>query len=220
MTLFRRASAVLAINRQTAILLVAILIIGSGEEMWMRFVPKYLEVLGASVFLIAVFDAIKTLLRAVYAYPGGYVADRFGHRVAFIAFTAISIAGYLAVVAIPRPTGVIAAMFLFLAWSSFSLPATFSLVAEALPASKHAMGIGMQSLIRRIPVIVGPIVGGILIDRMGIVRGVRTGALVSIVMALLAGLLLTRLVYRTPESVRFQGFLHTVSMFPAELRRL
>jgi len=39
-------------------------------------------------------------------------------------------------------------------------------------------------LIRRIPVIAGPIAGGILIDRMGIVRGVRTGAAVSIVLAL------------------------------------
>src|SRR5256885_2063400 len=91
----RSASTTLGLNRQTIILLVAILVIGSGEEMWMRFLPKYLEALGASVFLIAAFDAIKTLLGAVYAYPGGLVSDRLGHRAAFVAFTAVSIAGYL-----------------------------------------------------------------------------------------------------------------------------
>ncbi|HEV2690262.1 MAG TPA: hypothetical protein VGV35_17010 [Bryobacteraceae bacterium] len=131
----RSASKGLGLNRQTTVLLAAILAIGSGEEMWMRFLPKYLEALGASAFLIAAFDAIKTLLGAVYAYPGGIVTDRFGHRAAFVGFTGISIAGYVMLVVLPFPGGVIAAMFLFLAWSDFSLPATFSLVAQALPAS-------------------------------------------------------------------------------------
>lgn len=74
----RSTSAVFGINRQTTTLLAAILVIGSGEEMWMRFLPKYMEALGASAFLIAAFDAIKTLLGALYAYPGGLVTDRFG----------------------------------------------------------------------------------------------------------------------------------------------
>src|SRR5260370_4091189 len=210
-TAIKSAATVLELNRQTVSLLIAILVIGAGEEMWMRFLPKYLEALGASVFLIAAFDAIKTLLGAVYAYPGGYLADRFGHRTAFIGFTAASIAGYLMVVLLPSPGGVIAAMFLFLAWSDFSLPATFSLVAESLPSNKHAMGIGMQSLIRRIPVIVGPIAGGILIDRLGIVRGVRTGAGVSIVLAFLAALLLIRLVRQSLEPAALYGFRRIVA---------
>jgi MFS family permease len=214
------ASTLLGLNRQTTILLVAILIIGAGEEMWMRFLPKYLEALGASVFLIAAFDAIKTLLGAVYAYPGGIVTDRFGHRAAFLGFTAVSIAGYLLLVLLPFPGGVIAAMFLFLAWSDFSLPATFSLVAQALPSNKHAMGIGMQSLIRRIPVIVGPIAGGILIDQLGIFRGVRTGACISIVLAIFAGVLLNRLVQQTPEPAPLHGFSGVVRNFSTPLRRL
>jgi len=111
-------------------------------------------------------------------------------------------------------------MFLFLAWSDFSLPATFSLVASSLPSGKHAMGIGMQSLIRRIPVIAGPIAGGILIDRMGIVRGVRTGAAVSIVLALFAGLLLIRLVRRSVEPASLHGFRRIVAGFTPELKRL
>jgi MFS family permease len=216
----KRAGALLGLNRQTVILLIAILAIGSGEEMWMRFLPKYLEALGASAFLIALFDAIKTLLGAIYAYPGGYVADRFGHRRAFLWFTCVSIAGYLALASLPRPAGVIASMFLFLAWSGFSLPATFSLVAQALPATKHAMGIGMQSLIRRIPVIAGPIAGGMLIDRLGIVPGVRVGAAVSIILALLAAALLSRLVRQTPEAASLRGFRQTVRAFIPQLRRL
>lgn len=126
----------------------------------MRFVPKYLEVLGASAFVIGLFDAVKTLLAAVYAYHGGVAVDRMGHRRALTAFTIASLCGYGVVLAVPTWAGVIAGMFLFLAWSNLSLPATFSIVAAHLPAGKHAMGIGVQSLIRRIPVIIGPVVGG------------------------------------------------------------
>ena len=220
MKALRAASDALGLNRQTIILLIAILAIGSGEEMWMRFLPKYLAALGASTFLIASFDAIKTLLGAVYAYPGGRVADRLGHRAAFVGFTALSIAGYLLLILLPFPAGVIVAMFLFLAWSDFSLPATFSMVAQALPGNKHAMGIGIQSLIRRVPVIVGPIAGGVLIDKLGIIRGVRTGAWASIALAVVAGLLLNRLARGTTAPASLHGFGHILRAFSPALRRL
>jgi predicted MFS family arabinose efflux permease len=174
-------SGFLGLNRNIGILLATIVLIAAGEEMWVRFIPKYLEVLGASAFAIGSYDAIKTLLGAVYAYPGGIIVDRWGHRAALGGFTLVSIAGYLLLLAIPHWTTVLAATVLFLAWSTLSLPATFTLVAESLPSDKHAMGIGVQSLVRRLPVIIGPVAGGILIDRFGFVQGIRYGLLASIV---------------------------------------
>jgi MFS family permease len=173
----------LGLNRNTCILLSTIVLIAAGEETWMRFVPKYLDVLGASVFVIGAYDALRTLLGAVYAWPGGIVVDRFGHRAALTSFTAISIAGYVLMLLVPHWAAVIVSSFLFLAWSTLSLPATFTLVADSLPASKHAMGIGVQSLVRRLPAIVGPIVGGVLIDRYGAVSGVRYGLIISVLLA-------------------------------------
>ena len=82
-----------ALKRNLVITLIAILIIGTGEELWMRFVPKYLQTLGASVFVIGLYDALRTLIGAIYAYPGGLWADRWGHRRAFITFNLVSIAG-------------------------------------------------------------------------------------------------------------------------------
>ena len=57
------------LKRNLVILLVAIFVIGAGEELWMRFVPKYLLAVGATVFVIGLYDALRTLLGAVYAYP-------------------------------------------------------------------------------------------------------------------------------------------------------
>ena len=177
---FARLTNFFGLKRNLVILLIAIFVIGAGEELWMRFVPKYLQAVGATVFVIRLYDALRTLLSAIYAYPGGVFADRWGHRQAFITFNVASILGYALVLLIPHWAGVIAGMFFFLSWSCFSLPATFSLVAATLEASRHSMGIGVQSVIKRLPIMIAPILGGILIDRYGITGGVRIGLLISI----------------------------------------
>jgi MFS family permease len=178
-----RTADFFGLKRNLVVLLIATLVIGSGEELWMRFVPKYLQALGATVFVIGLYDALRTLLGAIYAYPGGVLVDRWGHRHAFLAFNVFSIAGYALVLLVPHWGAVIAGMFLFLSWTCFSLPATFSLVGATLGANRHSMGIGIQSVIKRLPIMIAPIVGGILIDRFGIINGVRIGLIVSIILS-------------------------------------
>src|SRR5436305_6687458 len=149
----------------------------------MRFVPKFLQVLGASVFVIGLYDALRTLLGALYAYPGRLIADLRRHRSAFLTFSIVSIVGYALVLLVPHWAAVIAGMFLFLSWSCFSLPATFSLVATALEANRHSMGIGVQSVIKRLPIMIAPFFGGLLIDRFGVIGGVRIALVLSIVLS-------------------------------------
>jgi MFS family permease len=173
------------LKRNLVVLLLAIFMIGAGEELWMRFVPKYLQTLGATVFVIGLYDALRTLLGAIYAYPGGVLADFWGHRRAFLIFNLVSIAGYALVLLVPHWAAVIAGMFLFLSWTCFSLPATFSLVGATLEANRHSMGIATQSVIKRLPIMIAPVFGGILIDRFGIVTGVRIALAVSIVLSTL-----------------------------------
>ena len=171
------------LRRNLVILLIAIFAIGAGEELWMRFIPKYLQALGATVFIIGTFDALRTLLGAIYAYPGGIVVDRWGFRSAFLAFNLLSIVGYAIVLFVPHWGAVLCATFLFLSWTCFSLPASFSLIAETLEANRHSMGIGMQSVIKRLPIMIAPFLGGVLIDRFGMIEGVRIGLAVSIVIS-------------------------------------
>ncbi len=181
--LVRRLAEFFALKRNIVILLIAIFVIGAGEELWMRFVPKYLKELGAAVLVIGLYDALRTLLGAIYAYPGGVLVDRWGHRRAFLTFNIISIIGYAVVLVVPHWGAVIAGMFLFLSWTCFSLPATFSLVGAALAPNRHTMGVGIQSVIRRLPIMIAPILGGMLIDYFGVVPGVRIALIISILLS-------------------------------------
>ena len=183
MPALKSLAAFFGLKRNLVILLIAIFVIGAGEELWMRFVPKYLQVVGATVFVIGLYDALRTLLGAMYAYPGGVIVDHWGHRRAFIIFNVISIAGYVLVLLVPHWGAVIAGMFLFLSWTCFSLPASLSLVGAALEANRHSMGVGVQMVVRRLPMMISPILGGILIDHFGIVGGVRIALLISILLS-------------------------------------
>src|SRR5215472_4422010 len=180
----RKLADFFGLKRNLVILLIAIFVIGAGEELWMRFVPKYLQALSATVFVIGLYDALRTLLGAIYAYPGGVLVDIWGHRRAFLLFNVLSIGGYVLVLLIPHWGAVIAGMFLFLSWTCFSLPAAFSLVGATLEATRHSMGVGVQMVIKRLPIMIAPIFGGILIDRFGIINGVRIALTISIFLSL------------------------------------
>jgi len=210
------------LRRNLVILLLAIFAIGTGEELWMRFLPKYLQSLGATVFIIGAFDAIRTLLGAVYAYPGGVFVDRWGFRRALLAFNLLSLAGYTLVLLVPHWGAVIIGMFLFLSWSCFSLPATFSLVGETLEASRYSMGIGVQSVIKRVPIMIAPFLGGVLIDRFGIISGVRLGLAISIGLSSLTIVLQRQLPPRATTNISPEkwNFWRSLTNFSPPLRRL
>src|SRR6266536_2880894 len=219
----RRLTNFFGLKRNLVVLLIAIFVIGAGEELWMRFVPKYLQAVGATVFVIGLYDALRTLLGAIYAYPGGLFVDVWGHRRAFLAFNLISILGYALVLFIPHWGAVIAGMFLFLSWTCFSLPATFSLVGTTLAASRHSMGVGVHSVIRRLPIMIAPVCGGILIDRFGIVGGVRIALLISISLSALTipvqGLLREEPKQEVAQNERW-SFWQSLREFNTPMRRL
>jgi len=134
----------------------------------------------------------------------------------------VSLAGYMLLLLIPHWAGVLAASFLFLAWSSLSLPATFSLVGSSLAANKYAMGIGVQATVKRVPIIIAPLAGGMLIDHYGVVEGTRIGIGVAVLLAILT-LGLQRQIRESQSSTAIRPrltFRTSVQNFDPALRRL
>jgi len=181
----RSASEFLALRRNTSLLLVALLLAGTGEKLWLGFAPKYIETLGGSILIIGLFDALQTFLGAIYAYPGGWLTDHWGQRKSLLLFSAISIAGYILVLVWQSWLALLLGSFLFLAWSALSLPATFSVIASSLQSSRHTMGVGVQSMVRRVPMMLGPLIGGWLLTHFGWTDGVRYALALCITMSLL-----------------------------------
>ena len=192
MTALNKISEFLALRRNTSLLLVALVLAGTGEKLWLGFAPKYIEVLAHGalsaakiVLVIGIFDALQTFLGAIYAYPGGWLTDHWGQRKSLLLFSLISIAGYILVLIWQSWLALLLGSFLFLAWSALSLPATLSVIATSLQSHRHTMGVGVQSMIRRVPMMLGPLLGGWLLTRFGWTDGVRYALVLCIGMSLL-----------------------------------
>jgi MFS family permease len=165
-----------------------VILVGLGERMTERFLPIYLLALGGGVLSVGILNGLNNLLSALYSFPGGYLSDRLGIKRALLIFNVMAISGYLIVILVPSWVSVIIGSVLFLSWSAISLPATMSLVAEVLPRTKRTMGVSMHSLVRRVPMALGPVLGGLFIVRWGEIIGVRLAFIAALVMAVVAAI--------------------------------
>ena len=163
----------LGLRRNTIILLSMVLLIGMGERMAERFLPIYLLALGGGILSIGYLNGANNLLNALYAHLGGYISDLLGYKRALLLFNILTIFGYFIVIVFPIWQAVIIGSLFFLSWTAISLPATMELVARTLPTTKRTMGVSMHSLVRRIPMALGPVLGGAFIVWFGEKDGVR-----------------------------------------------
>lgn len=174
---------------------------GFGEELWFRFLPAYLRTLGASAVLLGVFGTAKDLLDAAYAYPGGVVTDRLGSRRALLLFGALTVAGFVLYLALPSVPVIFGGLALVMAWQSLGLPASFTLIREELAGSGRLVAFTVQSVVKRLPIVLAPPLGGYLIGRLGMARGMRVGFAASILLGLGMLVLLARAFRAAPSRV-------------------
>ncbi|MCJ7830015.1 MAG: MFS transporter, partial [Desulfobacterales bacterium] len=198
-----RISGFLGLQRSTMGVLGMVVLVGMGERMAERFLPIYMMALGGGALAIGLLQAMDNLLSAAYSFPGGYLSDRIGTKRSLLVFNLLAMAGFALAILIPAWQAVLAGAVLFISWSAISLPATMSLMYRVLPRNKRTMGVSMHSLVRRIPMALGPVVGGIFIAVWGERDGVRLAFSAALALAAVALLLQQRLIEDdrpTPES--------------------
>lgn len=183
----------LSLERNVSLASATVFILALGEELWKKFIPKYFEALGASTPIVGLYGTAQDFLDAMYQYPGGWLADRLGRRRAFLSFVAIAAAGYVIYLLSPSWPYLFIGLAFVMAWQSMASPAIFSIIADALPRERRAMGFTLQSILKRIPIVIAPIVGGILITSLGVVKGIRVGLLITLLLAVIAMLFLSKI---------------------------
>ena len=165
-----------------AAVLVMVVLIGLGEKMAERFLPLYLLALGGTAMSVGFLNGMDNLLSALYSFPGGWLSDRLGYKRALILFTLVAMLGYCIVIFIPTWQAVLVGAVFFISWTAVSLPAVMSMVSKVVGREKRAMGVTLHSFVRRIPMALGPVLGGLAIARCGRVAGVRVAFIVALVL--------------------------------------
>jgi len=195
----------LGLRRSTVGMLSMVILVGMGEKMAERFLPIYLIALGGGALSIGFLNGLDNLLSALYSFPGGYLSDRLGTKRALLVFNIIAMCGFLVVILIPAWQAVLVGAVFFLSWTAISLPATMSLVAKVLPTNKRTMGVSMHSLVRRIPMALGPVLGGLCIGFWGERNGVRLAFVAALILSIVAAALQQVLIEDDPPELSSRG---------------
>ncbi len=188
-----------AINTSIVSMLTMVILVGMGEKMSERFLPIYLIALGGSTISVAFLNGLDNLLSALYSFPGGYLSDKIGYKKSLILFTFIAMIGYTIVIFIPTWQAVLFGAFFFISWSAISLPAVMKLVSKVVPKNKRAMGVSVHSLVRRVPMALGPLLGGLLIGVYGNVLGIRIAFVIALAFAFVSIIIVHFFVEETNE---------------------
>ncbi len=185
----RKIASFLGLQRSIVGMLAMVVLVGIGERLAERFLPIYLITLGAGVWAVAFVNAMDNFLSAIYAFYGGYISDRIGTKRSLLFFNLLAMLGFAIVAIVPYWQAALVGTFFFISWTAISLPATMSLVHHVLPSHKRTMGVTMHSMVRRIPMALGPIIGGGLIGFFGVSAGIRIAFCAAFVMAMVAAAL-------------------------------
>jgi MFS family permease len=209
----------LSLERNVTMASAAIFVLGLGEELWKKFLPKYVEALGASTAIVGLFGTAEDFFDALYQYPGGWLADRLGRRRTFLLLVAICAVGYIVYLVSPSWPFLLVGLGLVMVWQSMGSPAIFAIIGDSLPRERRAMGFTVQSILKRIPMVIAPLAGGLLITRLGLIKGIHLALVLTLICACVTMALVSKITL-LPKHAKPTNILGVWKTFHSVLKRL
>lgn len=218
----------LGLNRATLAVLAVIGCLGMSEEIWSNFLSLHLkDQAKAATTGGAVLEAVtymgfiafaKNLLEGFAYIIGGTVAHRMGPRVALALSAVPMAAGFVLMLVSREPWAIVAGALLMTNWEPLSVPATFDVVGSEVPKNRRTIAFAVQSIQKRVPKVIGPLLGGIAFGVVGYWLNL-TIAFALVGLAVVLQLALTRRMRPKVESAHVP--LRTILRdMPPDLRRL
>ena len=171
------------------ILVVSWIIMDIAMEMPAPNFQYYVEALGGTGVALGVIGLANFLAMAAVAFPGGYLADRYGRRWLITTMTFGMALSFLFFAFAPTWHFILLGAIV----SSLCLiyqPALFAMVQDSLPPERRGMGSAIIQLIHGTFNTPGPVIAGFLLLQFGLVQSMR------IVYLIMTALFLTAAVWR------------------------
>lgn len=218
----------LGLNRATLGVLAVIGCLGLSEELWSNFLSLHLRdqvaaagaahAVAAAAVYMGVIAFAKNLLEGVAYIAGGSLAHKLGARIALAVSAVPMAAGFAIMLTSQHPWAIAAGALLMTNWEPLSVPATFEVVGSEVRKERRTIAFAMQSIQKRLPKMIGPVIGGLAIGAVGYWLNL-TLAIAFLALSVIVQLLLTHRMRPKgdPVAVPFREILNTM---PPGLRQL
>lgn len=199
------------------ILVISWIIMDLAMEMPIPNFQYYVQALGGTGLALGIIGLANWVSMAIVAFPGGYLADKYGRRWLITTMTFVMAFSHLFYALAPTWHFILIGTIV----SSLCLiyqPALFAMVQDSLPAERRGMGSSIIQLIHGAFSTPGPIIAGFLLLQFGLVMSMRIIYFLVTILFFIAALWRLRLKETTivnKEPIRFKYF---VSAYPKAIK--
>ncbi|MCW4013986.1 MAG: MFS transporter [Candidatus Bathyarchaeota archaeon] len=154
------------------VLIASYMLFGFTNSLYSPFRSLYIRELGATPFIIGIMDSVGSAILAFIRIPGAFIADKYGRRKVIVIFTfgaALSYGFYL----LAWDWRLILVAMIVSSLSHIYQPALEAIEADSLPSDKRGFGYTLIWLLPGIPAFFGPIIAGYLVEKQGMLSGMR-----------------------------------------------
>jgi len=198
------------------ILIISWIIMDLAMEMPVPNYQYYVQALGGTGMALGIIGFANFLAMATVAFPGGYLADKYGRRWLISTMTFGLALSYVFFALAPTWH------FILLGTIVQSLcliyqPALFAMVQDSLPPERRGVGSSLIQMIHGTFNTPGPIIGGLLLLQFGLVNSMRIVYFIVMSLFLIAAIWRLRLkeTLINGEPIRFRYF---ISSYPQAIR--
>lgn len=168
-------------NRPLLLACVLTLVHFTGSYMRVPIVPLYASAHGATPAQVGLIVGVNAVVAALCAIPLGRASDRFGRRALMLLGVAVSAVTSLALPFVHTPSALAAVYGLAGIGLAAFTPSVMSLVGDVAPRGGVARAFGWYTTALYAAFGAGPIVGGLVADRLGFRNAFFTGAAIVVV---------------------------------------
>jgi len=194
------------------VLIISWIIMDLAMEMPSPNFQYFVQALGGTGMELGIIGLARFLCLAVVAFPGGYLADKYGRRQLITTMTfGLAVSYVIFVFATSWHTILIGTIM-----NSLCLiyqPALFAMIQDSLPKERRGIGSSITSLIHGVFNTPGPIIAGFLFLKFGLVPSMRIIYLLMTLLFLIAAVWRLRLTetMNNREPIRFK---YVLSSYP------